>query len=100
MDLDGLALAIGGVGGVVLLAVLGSVRRPDQGPRPAVVPRPRAGAGLALPGPGVQDAQLATVLGYGALVVIWPRAVSPTQVKDLRPVLWLAFDGGHGQGSL
>ena len=92
MDLDGLALAMVASAAVVLLAVLG-VRFAGLIGVPGLLLY--LGLGLVLgwlfPALEVQDAQLATVLGYGALVVILAEGGLTTQVKDLRPVLWPAL---------
>ncbi len=92
MDLYGLALAMVASAAVVLLAVLG-VRFAGLIGVPGLLLY--LGLGLVLgwlfPALEVQDAQLATVLGYGALVVILAEGGLTTQVKDLRPVLWPAL---------
>ncbi|MFN8127043.1 MAG: potassium/proton antiporter [Candidatus Nanopelagicales bacterium] len=92
MDLDGLALALLASAAIVLLAVLG-VRFAGLIGIPGLLLY--LGLGLLLgwlfPALDVQDAQLATVLGYGALIVILAEGGLTTRSHDLRPVLWPAL---------
>ena len=49
------------------------------------------GLGTAFPTLHVQDAQLATVLGYSALILILAQGGLTTRVSQLKPVMWPAI---------
>ncbi len=89
MDLDGLAIAMLASSAVVLLAVLG-VRVAGRVGIPGLLLYLGLGLGLGFVFPTVsfEDAQLATVIGYAALVIILAEGGLTTSTHDLRPVLW------------
>ncbi len=74
---------------VVLLAVLG-VRVAGRLGIPGLLLYLALGLvlGWLFPSVGVEDAQLATVLGYTALAIILAEGGLTTSLTDLRPVLW------------
>ena len=92
MDLDSLAVAMLACAAVALLAVLG-VRFAGLIGIPGLLLY--LGLGLVIgwifPQYDLQDAQLATVLGYAALVVILAEGGLTTRMDNLRPVLWPAL---------
>lgn len=91
MTLDGLAVAllVGAV--IVLVSVLG-VRLAGRLGVPGLLLYLLLGLVLATAFPALQmnDAQLATVLGYAALVLILAQGGLTTRVDQLRPVMWPA----------
>lgn len=92
MTLDGLApaLLVGAV--IVLVSVLG-VRLAGRLGVPGLLLYLLLGLALGtlVPALDLQDAQLATVLGYSALVLILAQGGLTTRVTALRPVLWPAI---------
>jgi len=92
MTLDGLApaLLIGAV--IVLVSVIG-VRLAGRLGVPGLLLYLLLGLilGTAFPALHLQDAELATVLGYCALVLILAQGGLTTRVSQLRPVLWPAI---------
>lgn len=89
MDLDGLGWAMLVSAAIVLLAVLG-VRVAGRLGIPGLLLYLALGIllGWLFPSVGVNDAQLATVLGYTALAIILAEGGLTTSLTDLRPVLW------------
>ena len=47
--------------------------------------------GAVFPSLHMDNAQLATVLGYAALILILAKGGLTTRVDDLRPVMWPAI---------
>jgi len=92
MDLDSLSIALLAGAGIVLLAVVG-VRFAGRVGLPGLLLY--LGLGLLLgtlfPSINFNDAELATVLGYSALLVILAEGGLTTRVKDLRQVFWPAI---------
>ncbi len=92
MTLEGLApaLLIGAV--IVLVSILG-VRLAGRLGVPGLLLYLLLGLALGsvFPALHLQDAQLATVLGYSALVLILAQGGLTTRVSALRPVLWPAI---------
>ncbi len=92
MTLDGLAVAllVGAV--IVLVSVLG-VRLAGRLGVPGLLLYLLLGLALstAFPGLQMQNAELGTVLGYAALVLILAQGGLTTRVDQLRPVLWPAI---------
>jgi cell volume regulation protein A len=92
VDLAGLSFAMLAGAAIVLVAVVG-VRVSARIGLPSLLLY--LGLGLLLGGlfPQIRlgDAELATVLGYAALVVILAEGGLTTRVQDLRPVLWPAL---------
>lgn len=88
MDLDGLALALLIGASVVLLAVAG-VRLTGRLGVPGLLLY--LGIGLVIggfvPGADFNDPELATVLGYAALVIILAEGGLTTKLEEVRPVL-------------
>ena len=89
MDLDGLGIAMLASAAVVLVAVVG-VRVAGRVGVPGLLLYLALGLAIGqfVPGVDFSDAQLATVLGYAALVIILAEGGLTTSIKDLRPVLW------------
>ena len=92
MTLDGLApaLLVGAI--IVLVSVLG-VRLAGRLGVPGLLLYLLLGLvlGSTVPALHVQDAQLATVLGYSALVLILAQGGLTTRMSELRPVMWPAI---------
>lgn len=91
MDLDSLAIVLLEGAAVVLAAVLG-VRVSNRFGVPGLLLFLLIGLllGAAFPSFRVGDPQLATVLGYAALLVILAEGGLTTSVEEVRPVLWPA----------
>lgn len=89
MDLDGLGIAMLASSAVVLAAVVG-VRFAGRVGIPGLLLYLGLGLllGAVFPAVDLTDAQLATVIGYAALVIILAEGGLTTRIEDLRPVLW------------
>lgn len=88
MDLDSLAVALLAGGGVVLLAVVG-VRITSRVGVPGLLLYLAFGLliGALVPGVDFDDATMATVLGYAALVIILAEGGLTTKLAEVRPIL-------------
>lgn len=92
MTLEGLAWALLIGAGIVLVAVF-AVRLAGRLGVPGLLLYLLLGLllGSAFPALHVQDAELATVFGYSALVLILAQGGLTTRMSQLRPVLWPAI---------
>lgn len=92
MDLASLSVVMLAGAAVVLVAIVG-VRLAQRIGLPGLLLYLGLGLALGAVFPQVQfeDAGLATVLGYAALVVILAEGGLTTRMQDLRPVLWPAL---------
>lgn len=92
MTLDGLAAALLIGAAIVLVSIL-SVRFSGRLGIPGLLLYLLLGLllGSVFPALHFEDAGLATVLGYGALVLILAHGGLTTRLDQLRPVMWPAF---------
>lgn len=92
MTLDGLAPALLVGAAIVLAAILG-VRFADRLGVSGLFLYLLLGIGLGstFPALDLQDAELATALGYSALVLILAQGGLTTRMSELKPVLWPAL---------
>lgn len=92
MTLDGLAGALL-IGAVIVLVSIASVRFSGRLGVPGLLLYLLLGLvlGAVFPALHFEDAGLATVLGYSALVLILAHGGLTTRLDQLRPVMWPAF---------
>jgi potassium/hydrogen antiporter len=91
MTLEGLAPALL-IGAVIVLVAIVGVRLAGRLGVPGLLLYLVLGLllGSLVPALDLQDAQLATVLGYSALVLILAQGGLTTRLTELRPVMWPA----------
>ena len=92
MTLEGLAVALL-VGAAIVLVSIMAVRLAGRLGLPGLLLYLLLGLLLSsiFPGLKVEDAQLGTVLGYAALVLILAQGGLTTRMSQLRPVMWPAI---------